>query len=109
MSLHVVVERFGDKHIFRLEGQVNAKTAPSLKSEIDSLFQEGHKKVLLECAKVSEMSEEGFQLLSVETKRFIGLNGELALSNLNDVVLQKAQNRGLCIYRNEHEALKSMG
>jgi anti-anti-sigma factor len=107
--LHVVVEQFGDKHILHLEGQVNAKTAPSLKSEIDSLFEEGHKKVLLECGKVSEFSEDGFQLLSLETKRFNGINGELALSNLNDVVLQKAQNRGLCIYRNEQEALKSMG
>lgn len=107
--LHVVVEQFGDKHILHLEGQINAKTASALKSEIDTLFGEGHKKVLLDCAKVIELSEEGFQLLSVETKRFIGLNGELALCNLNEAVLQKAQNRGLCIYRNAQEALKSMG
>lgn len=112
MGLSISSEQNGDKRILRLEGSLDAQTYSSLENEIEALFAAKHRKVLLDFAKIDELSNDSLQMLFAKTKKFTGGRGNLGLSNISDKLMQVIQSAGLdrllLIYRNEQEALSAM-
>jgi anti-anti-sigma factor len=113
MSLSIIEEQNGDKRILRLEGRLDAQTCFSLEQEINVLFANQHRKVLLDLTRVEELTRDGLQMLFLETKKFQEAKGILGLSNPPDDLIKDIEKAGfdrvLLIYRNEETALKAMG
>lgn len=112
MSLSITVEQNGNKRILRLDGRLDAQAASSLKREIESLFMQQHRKVLLDFARIEDLSSDCLEMLFLETKKFKEGRGSLGLSNINDTLMEKIKTAGfdhvLLIYRDEQTALKAM-
>jgi anti-anti-sigma factor len=113
VGLSIAEDQSGDKRILRLEGQLDAQTYVSLEKEIDALFNLQHKKVVLNFAKVSEVSPDSLQMLFSETKKFKEGKGSLGLSNVSPDLMQRIReaglDRSLLIYHNEPDAILAMG
>jgi anti-anti-sigma factor len=112
MSLCITVEQNGNKRILRLDGFLNAQTASSLKREIESLFAQQHRKVLLDFARIEDLTMDCLEMLFSETKKFKEGRGSLGLSNINNTLMEKIRKADfdhvLLIYRDEQAALKAM-
>ena len=112
VGLSIAMEQSGDKRILRLEGRLDAQTVSSLEKEIDSLFELQHKKVLLNFAKVADLSRDSLQMLGSQTKKFKEGKGSLGLSNVSPDLMKHIESVGLdrilLIYHNELDALQAM-
>lgn len=112
MSLSIRVEQNGNRRILRLDGRLDAETASSLEKEIESLFVKQHRKVLLDFARVEDLSRDCLEMLFSETKKFKEGRGRLGLSNINDALMEKIKKAGfdhvLLIFRDEKTALQAL-
>lgn len=113
MGLSIFLEQMGNKRILRLKGDLNGKTLPSLKEALNTLFKTHHRHLILDLAQMTQLSPEGVQMLVEKTREFIGGQGNLALIHIPKDVMKWIQMAGidrfLLIYRDEQEALRTMG
>jgi len=108
-GLHIDIEKIEDNIILRLEGRIDAATAPILEKKINSLVKE-KATILLDFGGVDYLSSAGMRLLLSETKKLKTSHGLLILFSVQDDVMEILKVAGfdriLNLCGTEEEALR---
>ena len=109
-NLRIAVEEIDRKIVLRLDGRLDAATAPILEKKIDTLLLEHRNVILLDFHRVDYLSSAGLRLLLSAEKKLKAKKGSLLLCSLGDEVEEIVKIAGfdriLRIFPNEQEALK---
>lgn len=110
LGLHIHLEEVGSKLILRLEGRVDAATAPILESRLQKLIDEGRVQLLLDFTDVDYLSSAGMRVLLASLKKIKAKSGVFALfavtEDVNEVIRLAGFDKILHIFSNEQEALQ---
>ncbi|MCH9613277.1 MAG: putative anti-sigma factor antagonist BtrV [Chlamydiia bacterium] len=110
VSLNVVEEAKDSFTILRLEGRLDASSAPLLESKLGEHVK-ADAKVLVDFAKVDYLSSAGMRLLLSATKKMKNVSAKLIFFSINDEVMEIIKMAGferiLSISGNETEAVNA--
>lgn len=110
VGFKVTLEEIEHRVILRLEGRLDAASAPLLEQRINPLIQEGHYHLLLDFSRVDYLSSAGMRVLLSVAKRLSAKKGELILFSLGEEVLEVIKMAGfhkiLRILPSEKEAIQ---
>ncbi|MBS3904096.1 MAG: STAS domain-containing protein [Simkania sp.] len=110
--MNLVLEEKNGHAILRLEGRVDATSAPLLEEKIDELTHKGNTKLLIDFTQVEYLSSAGIRFLLAATKRYKSSGGMLVISSVGDDVMEIIKMAGfekiLRIFSNEEKALKAL-
>ena len=101
-----------DVLILSPQGNLDFNHATSFQEATTLLVEKGAKKILIDFSDLSFISSAGLRVLIVLTKLLQQKNGALALSSLNEQILEIFSISGFhklfSIYASEEEALKNL-
>tara|TARA_B100000989_G_C19361786_1_gene393597 strand:- start:128 stop:472 length:345 start_codon:yes stop_codon:yes gene_type:complete len=104
------IEESGDVKIFRIDGRLDATSAPKLENALEQACSKGFLKIILDLADMEYLSSAGIRLILSLTKKLDNLNGGLRLCSISEDVMEIIKMAGferiLNIYPTENEALK---
>lgn len=110
VGLKIELEEIENRVILRIDGRVDAATAPILDRKINTLTDEHHHYLLLDFSQVDYLSSAGMRLLLSATKKLKSKKGSLILFSLTEEVGEIIKMAGfdkiLHICSNEKEALQ---
>lgn len=110
VGFHVTLEEIEHRVILRLEGRLDAASAPLLEQRINPLIQEGHHRLLLDFSRVDYLSSAGLRVLLAAAKKLAAKKGDLILFSLGEEVLEVIKMAGfqkiLRILPSEKEAIQ---
>lgn len=111
VGLHIDLEEIENRIILRIDGRLDAASAPVLERRIKTLLDEHHYYLLLDFSRVDYLSSAGMRLLLSEAKKLKGKKGDLILFSLSDDVMEIIKMAGfdkiLHICSSEKEALQT--
>ena len=109
-GLGIELEELEHRVILRLEGRVDAASAPILDKKVTRLIDEDHYHLLLDFSRVDYLSSAGMRVLLSATKKLLSKKGHLLLFSLSDEVLEVIKMAGfdkiLRIFSSEKEAIQ---
>ncbi len=110
--MNSIIEEKDGYAVLRLEGRVDATSAPLLDGKIDELAGKGNKHLIVDFAHVDYLSSAGLRFLLAATKRYKSSGGKLMISTVAEDVMEIIKMAGfekiLNIYASEEKALKSL-
>lgn len=110
VGLQISQEKNGDVQVIRIDGRLDAASAPKLEIPLNALIQGGEKKVLIDFAKVEYLSSAGMRLILSASKKMSANEGKLHFCFMSDEVMEIIKMAGfqkiLSIYSTEKEALE---
>lgn len=106
------VEEKGDVIVVRVEGRLDAASAPQLEKQINSIIDSGHFKLLLNFSALDYLSSAGMRLMLSVSKKLKNLEGKLVACSLNDDVMEVIKmagfNQVIEIYPTEEESFSHL-
>jgi len=110
IGLHIVLEEIEQVIILRIDGRLDASTAPLLERKINSLIDEQHLQLALDFSRVDYLSSAGMRVLLSESKKLHNKKGALILysvsSEVEEILKMAGFDRILRIFPTEKEALQ---
>lgn len=110
-GLNVRINEVNSKTIIRVEGRLDAASAPILENKLGELIIAGKKQLVLDFAKVDYLSSAGMRLLLSTTKKLKASDGRLYFCSVNEEVMEIIKMAGferiLSIFPTEQEALNA--
>ena len=110
INLHIALETVDQKIILRLEGRLDASSAPILDRKLSSLIGENHLYLLLDFTHVNYLSSAGMRSLLSATKQLKIKGGALLIFSLDDeveeIIKMAGLDRILHIFSSEKEAFQ---
>lgn len=110
VDLKIDLEEVEGKIVLRLEGRLDASSAPMLQKQIDSLLQEEISHLFLDFQRIDYLSSAGLRVLLSSSKKLRSKQGDLILFSLeeeaSDVVKMAGFDKVLHICSNEKDALQ---
>ncbi len=110
LGLHIRLEEVGSKVILRLEGRIDAATAPVLENKIQKLIDEKRFQLLLDFTDVDYLSSAGMRVLLAALKKIKAHHGIFGVFSVTEDVSEIIRLAGfdkiLHIFINEQEALQ---
>ena len=110
LGLQIQMEEIEKKVVARIEGRIDAASAPTLEKRLMQLINENHTDILVDFAQVDYLSSAGMRVLLATTKKLRAEKGSLILFSLHDDVAQIIRMAGLdkilLICQNERAALQ---
>ena len=110
LGLKIELENIEGRVLLRLEGRLDAASAPLLEKKIGNLLEEGHFLLILDFTRVDYLSSAGLRVLLAASKKSKQKKGTLILCSLQDEVFEIVKMTGfdkiLSICSNEKEALR---
>jgi len=110
IGLHIGLEEIENRLILRIDGRLDAASAPILERKIDQLIEEHHYHLILDFARVDYLSSAGMRVLLSASKKLKVKKGTLILFSLLDDVEEVIKMAGfekiLSICSSEKEALQ---
>ena len=110
IGLRIELEEIEHRVILRIDGRLDAASAPILERKINSLIEENHHYLMLDFSKVDYLSSAGLRVLLAESKKLKSKKGKLVLFAVADDVGEVTQMAGfdkiLHICSSEKEALQ---
>lgn len=110
LELHIRLEEIESKVILRLEGRIDAATAPILESKIQKLIAEKHFQLLLDFTDVEYLSSAGMRVLLASLKKLKAQHGIFAIfsvtEDVGEIIRLAGFDKVLHIFLNEQEALQ---
>ena len=110
VGLSIELEEIEHRVILRLDGRIDAASAPILDRKINSLIEEDHNHLLLDFSRIDYLSSAGMRVLLSATKKMIAKKGDLILFSLGDEVSEVIKMAGfdkiLRIFSSEKEAIQ---
>ncbi len=98
--------------LLRLDGRLDATSAPNLEAELNTHLEKEGSKLLLDFSRIDYLSSAGMRLLLSATKKAKSAGGVIAFCSLNDDVMEIIKMAGferiLQIYSTELEALNNL-
>ncbi len=111
MSIKIQSEVKTNKQILRVEGRLDASSAPILEVRLNELIDAKHTQILIDFSKLDYLSSAGMRLLLSMTKKLKSIEGSLKFCGINEEVMEIIKMAGferiLEIYLTEKEALES--
>lgn len=111
VGLNVKIENEAGKTIVRIDGRLDAASAPILENKLNELIAGEKKQIVLDFAKVDYLSSAGMRLLLSTTKKLNLNQGKLHFCCVNEDVMEIIKMAGferiLSIFPTEKEALKA--
>jgi len=108
VGLNVKIEEDKEKTIVRVEGRLDATSAPILENKLSELITGKKKLIILDFAKVDYLSSAGMRLLLSTTKKLKAGDGKLHFCSINEEVMEIIKMAGferiLSIFPTEQEA-----
>ncbi|MDN3508388.1 MAG: STAS domain-containing protein [Simkaniaceae bacterium] len=112
VGLNVKEEAKGDKKVVRLDGRVDASSAPALETTLNEIVAKGNKALALDFTRVTYLSSAGMRLLLAMTKRMQGNGNGFVVFSIHDDVMEIIKMAGfervLKICNNEADALAAL-
>lgn len=110
VGLRIELEEIEHRVILRIDGRLDAASAPILERKINSLIDEDHYHLILDFTRVDYLSSAGMRVLLSATKKLKSKKGALILFSLVDDVSEVIKMAGfdkiLHICSSEKEALQ---
>jgi len=110
VGLHIELEEIEHRIVLRIDGRLDAATAPILERRLNNLYDEHHYRMMLDFTRVDYLSSAGLRLLLSATKKFKAKQGNLILFSLqeevSDIIKMAGFDKILHICSNEKEALQ---
>lgn len=110
VGLRIELEEIEHRVILRVDGRVDASSAPILERKINSLIEDGHTYLLLDFNRIDYLSSAGMRVLLASLKKLKSQKGDLILFGLSDEVIDVIKMAGFDkifrIYSSEKEALQ---
>ncbi|CCB89592.1 MAG: STAS domain-containing protein [Simkania sp.] len=111
VGLNVKINEVKQKTILRIEGRLDAASAPILENKLTELISAGKTDLILDFAKVDYLSSAGMRLLLSTTKKLKGSGGKLHFCSISEEVMEIIKMAGferiLSIYPTEQEAINA--
>ncbi len=76
----------GEVKIVALEGKLNTSTSPDLEADLKLLLEDGAKKILFDLSDLAFTSSSGLRVIMATGISLQGVEGEIRVCALNDVV-----------------------
>ncbi|WP_194847489.1 STAS domain-containing protein [Candidatus Neptunochlamydia vexilliferae] len=109
-GLQIQIEDDQGALMVRLEGRLDAASAPVLERKLIEQIEKGKAKLVLDFAKVDYLSSAGMRLLLSTTKKLKGNGGGLHLCSVGEEVMEIIKMAGferiIHIFPTEQEALQ---
>lgn len=110
VGLRIELEEIEHRVILRIDGRLDAASAPILERKINSLIDEDHYHLILDFTRVDYLSSAGMRVLLSATKKLKSKKGALTLFSLVDDVSEVIKMAGfdkiLHICSSEKESLQ---
>jgi len=110
VGLHIQLEEIEHRVILRIDGRLDAASAPILERKMANLIEENHHLLLLDFSRVDYLSSAGMRVLLSATKKLKAQKGSLILFSVADDVGEIIKMAGfdkiLHICSSEKEALQ---
>ena len=110
IGLHIELEEIDKVVILRLDGRLDAATAPVLDRKIQMLVDDGHIQIALDFSQIDYLSSAGMRVLLSEGRKLHAKHGSFALfslsSEVEEVLKMAGFDRILNIFPTEKEALQ---
>lgn len=110
ISLNITTNVVQSVTLVHLEGDLDTSSADSAEQKLNELIDGGTTKILVNLAQVRFVSSAGLRVLLATAKRLRGMDGDLRVSNLNEMVSQVFEISGftaiLSVFPTEEAALE---
>ncbi len=110
VGLRIELEEIDRKVVLRIDGRIDASSAPILERKLVQMIDEQHRQLILDFTRVDYLSSAGMRVLLSAMKKLKAKGGSLVLFALGDDVLEIVRMAGfdkiLHICSNEKEALQ---
>lgn len=110
IGLEIALDEIDQVIILRLDGSLDAATAPILERKIHTLVNDGHIQIALDFTHVDYLSSAGLRVLLSETRKLHAKHGTFVLFSLSaeveEVLKMAGFDRILQIFPTEKEALQ---
>jgi len=111
VGLNVKINEVNQKTVLRIEGRLDAASAPVLENKLTELISSGKTQLVLDFAKVDYLSSAGMRLLLSTTKKLKSADGKLHFCSISEEVMEIIKMAGferiLSIYQTEQEAINA--
>ncbi len=75
-------EKVEDFTILKIKGRIDTLHSTNLEAEVNKLFDDGEKNVILNCAEMNYISSSGLRVFLIAQKRALANQGKLFLCNM---------------------------
>ncbi|HSX37515.1 MAG TPA: STAS domain-containing protein [Chlamydiales bacterium] len=110
IGLKIEPEKIDRTVILRLDGRIDTTTSPALSQKIETLIEEGHHLIALDCEYVHYLSSAGMRVLLSKSRELHAKKGVFALFSVTieveEVLKMTGFDRILHIFPTETEALQ---
>ena len=111
VGLNIQIEEDRGITLIRVEGRLDAASAPLLEKKLVEQVEGGKTKLLIDFAKVNYLSSAGMRLLLSTTKKLKGISGGLHLCSVSEEVMEIIKMAGfervIQIFPTEQEAFQA--
>ena len=82
----ISIKTTNDVTVLAFEGKLDTQTSPDAQQQLTQLIEKGGKRFLVNFEKLDYISSAGLRVLLAAAKQLKGIDGELRICSLNEVV-----------------------
>ena len=107
--MQISVKTTNKVKVLTFEGRLDTRTSPDAEQQMTQLIEQGENRFLVNFEKLDYISSAGLRVLLAAAKKLKGIDGELRICNLNEVVREVFDISGFTtifqVFGSESEAL----
>ena len=107
--MQISVKTINEVKVLTFEGKLDTQTSPDAQQRFTQLIDEGENRFLVNFEKLDYISSAGLRVLLAAAKQLKGIDGELRICSLNEVVREVFDISGFTtifkVFGSESEAL----
>ncbi len=107
--MQISIKTTNEVKLLAFEGRLDTQTSPDAQQQLTRLIEEGENRFLVNFEKLDYISSAGLRVLLVAAKQLKGIDGELRICRLNEVVREVFEISGFTtifkVFGSESEAL----
>ncbi len=108
--MQISVKTTNEVKVLVFEGKLDTQTSPDAQQQLIRLIEEGENRFLVNFEKLDYISSAGLRVLLATAKQLKGIDGELRICSLNEVVKEVFDISGFMtifkVFGSESEALE---
>jgi anti-sigma B factor antagonist len=108
--MHISVKTTNEVQILSFEGRLDTRTSPDAQKQMTQLIEQGKNRFLVNFEKLDYISSAGLRVLLAAAKQLKGVDGEVRICSLNEVVREVFDISGFTtifkVFGSEPEALE---
>ena len=84
--MQILIKKTNEVTVLAFEGRLDTQTSPDAQQQLTRLIEAGEKRFIVNFEKRAYISSAGLRILLVAAKQLKGIDGELRICSLNEVV-----------------------